>query len=291
MPNQANLVHQTATSTGTGNFTLVKVNGKQDFATAFTTGGASVFDYFISNQASAEWERGLGSCPTTNTLSRDDVLETSAGSTSKIDFTAGTKDVTNDLPALRQVRGTTVASSGSIAIFDTTQGNSIKAGSLSSGQGIDVSGTTIATATATTTQIGVTRLADAVRFQSNTTGNYALTPEAVWAGAASVALSTASTAVTVDMSSFLTLATLSMATNHTLSNPTSPKIGQHFIIRGISADTSAHTLSLGTAYKLWTGVEGGPYTITTVEKLYVAGFVETSTGIIVTSVGRTTSLT
>lgn len=330
MPNPGNLVHQTATSTGTGNFTLTKVNGKNDFATAFTTGGSSVFHYFISNQGAAEWEIGLGSAPTTNTLSRDDVLFNSLGSTAKIDFTAGTKDVTNDIPALNQVMGTTVASSGHAVIYVTTRGNEIKSAgfapqaaitpgtglsfsgttlnvaltsgngitvsgatisvALTSGQGITVAGATISAVTASTTQIGIVRLADAGRLRANTTG-YVADVDSIWGAAAAVALSTGTTAVTVDMSSFLTLATLSMATNHTLSNPTSPKVGQHFIIRGLSADTSAHVLALGTNYKLLTGVEVGPYTISTVEKLYVAGFVESSTGIIVTSVGRTTALT
>ena len=363
MPNPASLVHQTATSTGTGNFTLVKVNGKQDFATAFTTGGANVFDYFISNQSAAEWERGTGSCPTTNTLKRDTVYETNAGTTVAIDFTAGTKDVTNDVPPLSQVRGTTLASSGQAAIFDTTAGNLIKSAGfapqasltagtgiafsgstingptagtglsysgttlngpvagtgisysgttingpvagtglsysgttlnigLTSGAGITVSGATISAATATTTVSGISKLSDAARLRANTTG-YVVDVDSVWGAAASVALSTGTTAVTVDMTTFLTLATLEMSTNHTLSNPTSTKVGQHFIIRAMTTGSTALTLTLGTAYKRWTGVEAGPYTIVAsgAEKLYVAGFVETSTGIIVTAVGRTTAIT
>jgi hypothetical protein len=126
----ANLVHQTAVTTGTGNFTLTKVNGKQDFPTAFTTVGTNVFDYFISNRDAAEWERGTGSCPTTATLRRDTVIETHAGTTAAINFSAGTKDVINDIPALDQVRATTVASSGALAVLDTTAGNILKGASL-----------------------------------------------------------------------------------------------------------------------------------------------------------------
>lgn len=297
MPNPANLVHQTATSTGTGNFTLAKVNGKRDFATAFSTGGANVFDYFISNQGAAEWERGTGSCPTTATMSRDTVYETHLGTTAKIDFTAGTKDVVNDIPALNQVIGSTVASSGHAAIFDTTLGNVIKSAGyvpqaqLTAGTGISFSGSTINAVTATTTQTGTSILSDAARLRANTTG-YVVNVDSIWAGAGSVALSTATTAVAVDMSTFLTLATLEMSTHHTLSNPTSPKVGQHFIIRAITTGSSALTLSLGTAYKLLTGIETGPYTIVAsgAEKIYIAGFVETSTGIIVSAVGRTTAV-
>jgi hypothetical protein len=55
MPAPANLVHETSTSTGTGNFTTSAVNGKQRFSTAFGTGGTTnVFDYFISNRDAAE---------------------------------------------------------------------------------------------------------------------------------------------------------------------------------------------------------------------------------------------
>lgn len=104
MPAPANLVHQTATSTGAGNFTLAKVSGKNDFATAFTTGGTNVFDYFISNRDAAEWERGTGHMDTTAAMVRDTVIQTHAGTTVAIDFTAGTKDVTNDVPALDQAR-------------------------------------------------------------------------------------------------------------------------------------------------------------------------------------------
>lgn len=98
-----------------------------------------MFDYFISNRDAAEWERGTGSCPTTATLARDTVIETNAGTTVAINFSAGTKDVTNDIPALTQVRATTVASSGGFAVFDTTGGNLLKAASYTPVQGSTLS--------------------------------------------------------------------------------------------------------------------------------------------------------
>lgn len=286
--------------------TLTKVNGKQDFATAFTTGGTNVFDYFISNRDAAEWERGTGHMATTNTLVRDECYETSAGSTVRITFSAGTKDITNDVPAAQQVVATTVASSGSLVLFDTTAGNALKPGvlgtglsfsgttlnvALTSGVGIIVSGATVSAQQATTAVLGVTELANDVEYRANTAGNLALTPAQVWSAAGAVALSTATTAVTVDMSSFLTFATLEMSTPMTLSNPTSPKVGQHFIIRAMTTGTTACNLSLGTAYKQWQGTETAPFSVPSTLKLYVCGFVESSTGIIVTSVGRTSSLT
>lgn len=632
MPNPANLVHQISVGTSTGNLTLTKVNGKNDFATAFTTGGTNVFDYFISNRDAAEWERGTGHMDTTDSFVRDDVLQNSLGTTAPINFSAGTKDITNDVPALTQVRGTTIPTSGFVPTFTTTGGNELQASGvrattaaifpatndgvslgtsalkfsdlhLASGgvlqfsteatnithaasqltiaasslnintsqltvnavtadigsvrfttsvvapitndgvalgtsalkfadlyladggvvnfstgeQGgggatithtasqlaiaastvlvagsvrvttsviqptsndgvalgssalkfadlhlasggvvqfsteatnithaasqltvagstlivncsqltisavtadigsvkfttavvapitndgvalgtsankwsdlhlasggvvqfsteatsithaasqLTVAGSTLImncsqlTVSAVTANIGSVRFTTAVvqpltnagvnlgtttlawgglflstnaairwpsaafeqngtllqtsgttisgvsvnegttaargtlevaedaEYRANTAGGLALTPAKVWSAASAVALSTVTSAVAVDMSSFLTLATLAMATNHTLSDPTSPKVGQHFIVS--VATTTLRTLTLSTAWKLWSGVEVGPYSVTTLEKLYVAGFIESSTGCRVTAVGRTT---
>lgn len=103
-----NLVHQTATSTGSGNFTLAAVNGKQSFATAFSTGSIRQFEYFISNQGAAEWERGVGYMSDSTTLVRNRVIQ-SSNSNSAVNFTAGTKDVTNDLSATMQYPGVALA--------------------------------------------------------------------------------------------------------------------------------------------------------------------------------------
>lgn len=102
MPAVANLVHETSTSTGTGNLTIAAVNGKQRFSDAFGTGSTEdVFYYFISNRAAAEWERGTGHMSDANTLVRDTVEE-SSNSNSAVDFSAGTKDIANDIPAASQ---------------------------------------------------------------------------------------------------------------------------------------------------------------------------------------------
>lgn len=109
MPAPANLVHQTTTGTGTGNLTLATVNGKQSFATAFSTGSTqNVFDYFISNQSAAEYERGTGHMSDATTLVRDTVLE-STNANAAVNFSAGTKDVTNDVPAqIQSLNGTAI---------------------------------------------------------------------------------------------------------------------------------------------------------------------------------------
>jgi hypothetical protein len=92
------LVHQTGTTTGTGNFTLSAVDGHRTFSDVFGTGGASVFYYYISNRGAAEWEIGTGSMSDSTTLVRDAVL-LSSNANAAVNFSAGTKDATNDLPA------------------------------------------------------------------------------------------------------------------------------------------------------------------------------------------------
>lgn len=123
MPAPANLVHETSSSTGTGNLTLAAVNGKQRFSGAFSTGATqNVFDYFISNRGATEWERGTGHMSDANTLVRDTVIE-STNSNNAVNFSAGTKDVCNDIPAGNQTRfeGSTVTD-GHAVVFDGTTG-------------------------------------------------------------------------------------------------------------------------------------------------------------------------
>ena len=128
MPAPKNLIHETSTTTGTGNFTLAAVNGKVRFSDAtygFSTGGANVFDYFIANRDAAEWERGTGSMSAASTLVRDTVIQ-SSNADAAVNFSAGTKDVTNDVPAASQyyVGGTDVA------VADGGTGASTAAGAL-----------------------------------------------------------------------------------------------------------------------------------------------------------------
>lgn len=101
MPVPANLVHQTSVTTGTGPKTLSAVNGKRTFLAAFGTGGTDTFDYYISNRDAAEWERGTGH-ENAGTLVADTVIE-SSNSDVAVNFSAGTKDITNDVPAAKQV--------------------------------------------------------------------------------------------------------------------------------------------------------------------------------------------
>ncbi len=103
MPEVGNLVHETSVTSGTGNLTVVAVNGKRTFNTEFSTGGTDVFDYFVSNPAATEWERGTGHMSTSTVLVRDTVIQSSNGDAA-VSFSADRKDITNDVPASNQNR-------------------------------------------------------------------------------------------------------------------------------------------------------------------------------------------
>lgn len=99
---RANLVWQATASTGTGNLTLGAVPGRagtRSFAAAFGTGSdEDVFYYFIINRSAAEWEYGTGHMSDATTLVRDTVL-LSSDDVYPVDFSAGVKDVSCDIPA------------------------------------------------------------------------------------------------------------------------------------------------------------------------------------------------
>lgn len=104
-PALGNLVHETSTSTGTGNLTVAAVNGKQRGSTAFGTGdnGAANPVMFISNRDAAEWEVTQCYFSDANTMVRSATpIDGSGGSGTPVNFSAGTKDVTNDLDAASQ---------------------------------------------------------------------------------------------------------------------------------------------------------------------------------------------
>jgi lysophospholipase L1-like esterase len=99
----ANLVHQKTTGTGTGALALAAAPGRRSFFSAFGSGGADAFYYFISHASMAEWEAGTGHLSDAATLVRDTVLDSSSGG-ARVSFSAGRKDVVNDLPASVQTK-------------------------------------------------------------------------------------------------------------------------------------------------------------------------------------------
>ena len=98
MPRPKPLVHQSTTSTGASNLALTAENGKQSFATAYSTGSGNKFDYFIAHRSAAEWEYGQGYMNDATTLVRLTPIKGSAGNGIAVSFSAGPKDVASDYP-------------------------------------------------------------------------------------------------------------------------------------------------------------------------------------------------
>jgi hypothetical protein len=109
-------VQETSTTTGTGTFTLAgAVSGFQSFS---AIGDGNTTYYAIVG--GAEWEVGLGTYTASGTtLSRDTVLASSAGGTTKVTFSAGTKNVFVTYPADK-------------SIYDDASGNVIALGTPAS---------------------------------------------------------------------------------------------------------------------------------------------------------------
>jgi len=96
-------VKETSVTTGNSDITLAGV-AAVNFIT-FNTGivPTNTTYYAIVNQGLAEWEVGVGTLTASTTLQRDTVLDNSAGTTAKIVFSGGTKDVFCTLPADKAV--------------------------------------------------------------------------------------------------------------------------------------------------------------------------------------------
>jgi hypothetical protein len=96
----ADRVRETTTSTGTGTVTLAgAVSGFQSFS---AVGDGNTTYYTIAG--GTEWEVGIGTYTASGTtLSRDTVLSSSAGGTTKVTFSAGSKDVFVTYPADKSI--------------------------------------------------------------------------------------------------------------------------------------------------------------------------------------------
>jgi hypothetical protein len=95
-------VKETTTTAGTGTVTLL--GAVTDYQTFAAIGNGNTTYYCIAGQGSNEWEVGIGTYTSSGTtLSRDTVLASSAGGTTKVTFSAGTKDVFCTYPAGKSV--------------------------------------------------------------------------------------------------------------------------------------------------------------------------------------------
>jgi len=118
----ADRVQETTTTAGTGTLTLLgAATGYQSFA---AVGDTNTTYYCIQAQTTGDWEVGIGTYTASGTtLSRDTVLSSSAGGTTKVTLAAGTKNVFVTYPAGRSVyvNGTTVTPTNS-GILPTSAG-------------------------------------------------------------------------------------------------------------------------------------------------------------------------
>lgn len=91
-------VRELSSSTGTGDILLAgAVTG---FSTFASIGNGNSTYYTIADQNGASWEVGIGTYTASGTtLSRDTVLANYLGTTAKVDFPAGSKDVFCTYPA------------------------------------------------------------------------------------------------------------------------------------------------------------------------------------------------
>lgn len=95
-------VKETCSSPGTGTVTLLGAStGYQSFS---AIGDGNTTFYTIADQGGANWEVGIGTYTASGTtLSRDTVLASSAGGTTKVNFSSGTQDVFVTYPAGKSV--------------------------------------------------------------------------------------------------------------------------------------------------------------------------------------------
>ena len=120
-------VKESTTTTGTGNISLGGALATFDTFQTYLSNGDTTF-YAIAHTSSGvdEWEVGLGTWNTGNTLSRTTVLAGSNG-TSAVDFSAGTKDIFMTYPASKAIVSGEDAAFANITVTGTVDGRDIAA--------------------------------------------------------------------------------------------------------------------------------------------------------------------
>ena len=120
-------VKESTTTTGTGNISLGGALATFDTFQTYLSNGDTTF-YAIAHTSSGvdEWEVGLGTWNTGNTLTRTTVLAGS-NSTSAVTFSAGTKDVFMTYPASKAIVSGEDAAFANITVTGTVDGRDIAA--------------------------------------------------------------------------------------------------------------------------------------------------------------------
>lgn len=97
-----NRVIERSTTTGTGAFTLAGVPDSRYQSFLAAMGAAAVTYYMVVHEEEDEWEAGVGIVNGDGTLTRSTVIK-STNADNLVDFSAGTKEVFNDIPAEKLV--------------------------------------------------------------------------------------------------------------------------------------------------------------------------------------------
>ena len=120
-------VKETSTTTGTGNISLGGAAATFDSFQSYLTNGDTTF-YAIAHTSSGvnEWEVGLGTWNTGNTLSRTTVLAGSNG-TSAVNFSAGSKDIFMTYPASKVAVAGEDVTFADITVTGTVDGRDVAA--------------------------------------------------------------------------------------------------------------------------------------------------------------------
>ncbi|MFA6165382.1 MAG: hypothetical protein WC700_02115 [Gemmatimonadaceae bacterium] len=99
----ANRVYETSTTAGAGALTLVGAATPRHRTFLGSLGAAATTFYLISHRTLGEWEAGVGLVNGDGTLTRVTVLNNHLGTTATVTFSAGTKDVFQDVPASKML--------------------------------------------------------------------------------------------------------------------------------------------------------------------------------------------
>lgn len=120
-------VKENSTTTGTGNISLGGASATFDTFQSYLTNGDTTY-YAIAHTSSGvdEWEVGLGTWNTGNTLSRTTVLAGSSG-TSAVNFSAGTKDIFMTYPASKAAVAGEDVTFADITVTGTVDGRDVAA--------------------------------------------------------------------------------------------------------------------------------------------------------------------
>jgi len=136
-------------------------------------------------------------------------------------------------------------------------------------------------ATANTTTGGISELATASEYRSDTAGAKALTPEFVWDSMVEVGLSDGAN-IAVDMSTGFDFS-VTLAGSRTLDNPTNTKVGQKGRFRITQDGTGSRTLAFGSNYEFAGGTVVSLTTTASADDILYYDVIS-STRIIITSV-------